>query len=378
MEARIRRALEARFGDEELARRAELTNMGGHASLRIYWRVALPDGDDTLIAMVLPEGFDLSSSDEGTSGTDAQSQELPFVEVQRYLGEALEMPVPRIELVDMELGVLLLEDLGDETFERRYLELVGAGEELVEAHYRRAIDLLVRLQIAAEAVEVEARQPQTCVAWGRRFDEELLRWELDHFTEWGLQAQRDEAEVGRWEPVLTRAWERIVAALLALPTTLVLRDYQSRNIMLAPPDERFVLIDFQDALVGPFIYDLVALLRDSYIALPPTLVDRLVSYYQRQGMAAGLAFCTDEAIVRRAFRLQTLQRKLKDAGRFIFIDRVKGNPSFLDYFDPTMGYVQQALAPLAEEDEVFAELQRALQALEVFPDTRLGAANDDS
>ena len=39
-----------------------------------------------------------------------------------------------------------------------------------------------------------------------------------------------------------------------------------------------------------------------------------------------------------------MQRKLKDAGRFVFIDRVRGNPSFLGYIDDSLAYVRAALA----------------------------------
>lgn len=47
--------------------------------------------------------------------------------------------------------------------------------------------------------------------------------------------------------------------------------------------------------------------------------------------------------------LQTLQRKLKDAGRFVFIDRVRKNPSFLRWIPASIGYVREALAVAPDE-----------------------------
>ena len=47
------------------------------------------------------------------------------------------------------------------------------------------------------------------------------------------------------------------------------------------------MIDFQDALLGPRQYDLVALLRDSYVELPPTLVDAMLRRYLARLEAAG-------------------------------------------------------------------------------------------
>ena len=49
-----------------------------------------------------------------------------------------------------------------------------------------------------------------------------------------------------------------------------------------------------------------------------------------------------------------MQRKLKDAGRFVFIDRVKNNPSFLQYFEPSLAKVRAALARLADEEDMRA------------------------
>ena len=39
-----------------------------------------------------------------------------------------------------------------------------------------------------------------------------------------------------------------------------------------------------------------------------------------------------------------MQRKLKDAGRFVFIDRVRGNPGFLPSIPASLRYVREALA----------------------------------
>jgi aminoglycoside/choline kinase family phosphotransferase len=101
--------------------------------------------------------------------------------------------------------------------------------------------------------------------------------------------------------------------------------------------EALVLIDFQDALMGPYAYDLVALLRDSYIHLTPARVDHLVDDYlsRRSDLDAEQFRC--------AFDQQTVQRKLKDAGRFVYIDRVKGDSRYLQWIEPTLNYVKTAL-----------------------------------
>ena len=364
METRIRQTLAALF-DNDVATRAGLKNLGGHASLRIYWRITLPDdltpprayprGESTLMAMVLPEGVDPLKSAEGSSSKAARPKELPFVDVQRFLAN-LGMPVPAIDVVDMPRGVLLLEDLGDELFEDAVL--VAGDKKGRRKIYGEAIDLLIHFQ-SAVLNHPESKPGQT-IAFERSFDAELLRWELDHYLEWGLHAQLGEQTVAPFEDTLTAGFERIVDELLDLKQTLVLRDFQSRNIMRKQGN--WILIDFQDALLGPFIYDLVALLRDSYIDLAPDEVEVLLGDYIDAGAEAGLPWCDDARGVRRAFYLQTVQRKLKDAGRFIYIDRVKENPSFLDYYGPSVQYVRDALEHLDDFEDfagVLAEVEPA-------------------
>src|SRR5438105_1464019 len=61
------------------------------------------------------------------------------------------------------------------------------------------------------------------------------------------------------------------------PRVLCHRDYHSRNLMLS--DGSLYIIDFQDARLGPDTYDLVSLLRDSYVDLTDREVDELTAYF---------------------------------------------------------------------------------------------------
>jgi aminoglycoside/choline kinase family phosphotransferase len=116
------------------------------------------------------------------------------------------------------------------------------------------------------------------------------------------------------------------------------RDFQSRNLMWAP-GERLTVIDFQDALQGPVPYDLVALLCDSYVALAQPLQEAMIERYaELQQMTP-----SERATFRATFWRLAVQRKLKDAGRFVFIDRVRGNPDFLRWYPQSLVYVGRAL-----------------------------------
>lgn len=313
------------------ADRARVVKLKGDASNRSYYRVAT---DPSYVVMVLPR--DARASEEATRGP--APAELPFVNVHRYLAR-LGVRVPRIHALDEAAGTMVLEDLGDLTVEAALL----AGHDR-EAIYRAAVDALARLRARAE------REPDpSCVAFGRAFDADLYDWELHHFREYGLEA-RSGAALARPERARLDAIFRGVADCLARePRGFTHRDYQSRNLMLVRGEQ--VVIDFQDALQGPRAYDLVALLRDSYVVLPSELVARMIDRYRVAFRGAG-GEALDPTAFRRTFDRITVQRKLKDAGRFEFIARVKGNAGFLPHVPASLGYVKEALDRLPELSEL--------------------------
>ncbi len=265
-------------------------------------------------------------SEEATKG-DAP-KELPFVNVHRYL-RRLNVRVPEILRYDEPAGMMVLEDLGDVTFE----QALGSGSR--EALYGRAVELLAHLRVQAErAIDRE------CVAFTRAFDEDLYDWELHHFREWGLEIWSGQKPTAAERARLDEIFRRIARTLAAEPKGFTHRDYQSRNLMMK--GNELVVIDFQDALLGPRQYDLVALLRDSYVELErpfvDAMLDRYIDAFEKE---------SGEKIDRKAFKdffdLLTVQRKLKDAGRFEYINQVKGNPSFLVSIPASLRYVKHAL-----------------------------------
>lgn len=126
---------------------------------------------------------------------------------------------------------------------------------------------------------------------------------------------------------------------------------------------RLGVIDFQDALMGPATYDLASLLRDAYIELDEALIDRLINRYLDQ-MAAHRQVWTNRAAFRRLFDLTSIQRNLKAAGRFVYIDRVKGNPKFLADIPRTLGYVRRNLRKYPELEPLRKLLSRYVPELQ--------------
>ena len=354
-ETEIQAALKAFYGF--VPKEIDLAKLKGDASTRSYYRLRVKDpsrsglADDaprSLIVMRLPESDFVS--DEAMKGTSPK--ELPFLNVQRMLKKR-GVPVPEVYLDNSSHRIVFLEDLGDETFEVR-LKKQDRGARI---HlYKRAVDLLTQLHKSVDSPDTE------CIAYNRKFDRELLLWELEHFREWGVEALRGELRATD-RAFFDRIFSRIVSRLEEMPQGFMHRDFQSRNLMWVPrgQKEKLVIIDFQDAMIGPRPYDLVALLCDSYVDLDLDLQEEMVNYYRSQMGLSG----SDGSDFHHSFWLVALHRKLKDAGRFVFIDRVRKNPEFLRFYPQSLRYVGRALVKLDGFEGLDALLKRLIPG---FPD----------
>ncbi len=312
--------------------------MPGGASSRKYFRLVSDRG--SVVAMFVPDGDKPEEIQKSV-----KAARWPFLEVADLLRDR-GIDVPNVLAEDCAAGWLVIEDLGDETL-AAFLE---KNPQKKAALYTQAVEDLARAQRALRDL------PQSSVVASRKFDVDLLRWEIDHFREWGLEARGITLTDGArntFEAIAQRWAERVSK----MPYGFVHRDYQSRNLMV---DERggknrLVWLDFQDALLGPRVYDLVALLSDSYQTFDRPFIEARLDEFAK---ASGLE--SERASLGTEFDIVTVQRKLKDAGRFVFIDRVKGNPSFLKFVEPTIEKVKKALAALSAEEEDARDLAALL------------------
>jgi len=308
-----------------------LEAMPGGASTRSFVRVHFESGASA-VAMYFPEAM---KSDELTKPVGALDR-WPFLQVHALL-TACNVAVPKILAEDCEQGLLLVEDLGQDTL-ANYLDRTPARRSEL---YQMAVRDLARAQMAFES------NPGDTIVNKRAFDYDLLHWELDHFRQWALEAQGIQLSTAEAR-VFDAAASQIAREAASWPRAFVHRDYQSRNLMVCEePNKSLKLywIDFQDALLGPRVYDLVALLNDSYQTFTTEFIDhRLRDYLEYRGKPRA-----EFDQLRFEFDWMTVQRKLKDAGRFVFIDRVKGNSSFLRFVLPTMSKVSIALENLRSE-----------------------------
>jgi len=336
--------------------RAELVNvvpLRGDASNRRYYRLTLKNAPlPSLILMQLADTEGFKVSEEAVSGAAADVRELPFLNVLRPLARS-GIPVPELHFYDEAAGLLYLQDFGDLTL---FHACSRDGAPAVRKYYPLAIDTLVRIHLRLTACGAD-----DCQAFSRSFDEPLLTWEFEHFLEYGIWARRDKQPIcADDEQVIRKGFSTIAEWIAGQARVFTHRDYHSRNLMV--DGDRLGVIDFQDALLGPATYDLASLLRDSYMSLDEAFVDEMIDRYVT-GMCAGLEsddqdrlLLTDRAAFRRLFDFTSIQRNLKAAGRFVYIDRVKGNPKFLADIPRTLGYVRRNLERYPELEPLLLHL----------------------
>ena len=251
-----------------------------------------------------------------------------FVKVARLL-RRLGFSAPEILAEDPAHGLLLLEDLGDDTYTR--LLANGADEA---ALYRLAVDLLIDLHRRFEAAELPA------------YDDRRLLDEAALLVDWYLPAVGGRAPASRAEYL--GLWRAVFPVARGVPDSLVLRDFHIDNLLRLdgrPGIAACGLLDFQDAVIGPVSYDLVSLLEDARRQVAASLRERM----QKRYLAAfpGL----DRAAFAASYAVLGAQRSAKIIGIFTRLYRRDRKPQYLAHIPRVWRWLEAdlehpALAPL--------------------------------
>src|SRR5262245_39181581 len=303
---------------------ARIVPLTGDASDRRYFRVLVADHPSVVLALhVGPIDF----------------ATLPFANVADLFSR-VPLPVPAFLGHSDRAGNVEREDLGDVTRQAH----PGAATPVEHAAlYREAVALVELLQRRGRELEHDRYLPYRIA-----FDVEKLTWELDFFTRHFVLGYRGAQLSTAERDALNDEWRVIVEELASEPRVLCHRDYHSRNLMLHRA--RLHMIDFQDARMGPDTYDLVSLLRDSYVDVTDRELDELIAYF------LALKGPVDAATFRRRFDLMALQRNLKALGTFGYQTIARANAVYIQYMPRTLRYARINL----EKYPRFARLREIL------------------
>jgi aminoglycoside/choline kinase family phosphotransferase len=338
--ARVTEAVRACLGREV----ARVEPVRAALSLRRFARVWLVGEPGSLIARV--------EAEEDPAGRPPGIPPEPPLEPVRALFEAGGLPVPRRLGGDPAAGIELLEDVGSTSLR----ELArGADAALRDALYREVCSWIPRIQSLSD--------PGGVAAFGRDLSAAHFAYKADLFARYSLRRGSGSASPAQVACVAD-AFAAIGRAAAAAPQRLAHRDLQSENVMARAERgrHRLAMIDLQGALCTAPEYDLVCLLRDSYVELAADEIDR---HFERTRRA--LPDPSDPETARHRFDCLTLTRKGKDHARFVYAATERGDDRYLPHVPATVRHLRAAAAAAAARDPKLARLAELIHALPEAP-----------
>jgi N-acetylmuramate 1-kinase len=324
------------FLDESGVGAAERQRMQGDASTRIFERLKL-NGQSMILmnAPRRPDGPPVRHGKPYSAIAHLAEDITPYVAMARGLRDR-NLSAPEILHADLPHGLLIMEDLGEVR--------VADGEPPgpIATRYEAAVDALISLH--------RRRLPET-LSLAPRLNYRLPRYDTDAFLieaelllDWYLPCHAappsDDAR-----DLFGALWREALQPALDAPTTWVLRDYHSPNLLwLEDRTEiaRVGVLDFQDALIGPAAYDVASLLQDARVDVPEDLEVALLSRYVRARLRDDHNF--DTAGFTRLYATLAAQRATKVLGIFARLDRRDGKPQYLRHMPRLWDYLGRALA----------------------------------
>ncbi|MDQ5986036.1 MAG: N-acetylmuramate/N-acetylglucosamine kinase [Syntrophus sp. SKADARSKE-3] len=240
-----------------------------------------------------------------------------FVTINGFL-HSIGVAVPAILGHEMTKGFIAMEDLGDDDLWSHRFDPWPVRRDL----YRKTLSAISRLHAYDPMVF-----PVSDIPLMEGFDEALYRWERDYFRNnfvdgvCGMSWHKGEAKA------LEAELDALAARLLAVPFTLIHRDFQSQNIMLRFGDP--VLIDFQGMRMGNPFYDIGSLLYDPYVTMTEDeRTDLLACYNDLSRVRMDWSAFLDR------FRDAAAQRLMQALGAYGFLGLKKGRKAFLGHMAP--------------------------------------------
>jgi len=301
------------------------------ASTRDYFRIKWKD--TTAIACIYPEPFNPLEH----SYLDATALFL-----------ACGLPVAKIYELDSQLGIIVLEDFGDNVLRD---VLIKAGSQEKERLIHEAITLIAEIQAATpKAFELKS------IASRLKFDEEKLLWELNFFKTHYFETFRKEKQQRKTSSFLDEEFLELSLDLAFRAKVLCHRDFHTANIMI-DKENRLRIIDHQDARIGATSYDLVSLVLDRIVEPPaPEWLNDKKRFFLAERERIGLEKIDFEDF-NYEFDLMTVQRCLKAIGTFSFQSVNRGKIHFIQYIEPMSRIVLETCKRLQR----FPNLQKLIE-----------------
>ena len=275
-----------------------------------------------------------------------------FIEVQKRLSPFVS--VPKLFHQDLKEGCLILEDLGDQSLEKLFYKREGAQTHLA---YCKALKQLINLQD-------KVKKQENDVVFHKDFffkENETAISQLEtyiHISK-GKDLFKESSSLKFKEDM-----KNLFLNFKIKDYVYCHRDYHSRNLMWK--GGQIVLIDFQDAGLGPLAYDLTSLLYDSYVSLSLSKKEDMISFYFDHLPKNLKKKAQSVSHIDLMTRLIFLQRGFKACGCFAGFKNRDNKGTHLKYIRPTLQLVEKVAGDLSYKGifQYIKELRTAIEELE--------------
>jgi N-acetylmuramate 1-kinase len=257
--------------------------------------------------------------------------------------------VPEIMALDEVKGFMLLSDFGD-TLLFHVMEPSRAFQ-----WYTQATWMIKKIQ---QTPLSDATIPS--------FDSQHTLKELEFFREWCVGRLLGLELSTKQQSCIDAFFHELTNSVMEQPKTLIHRDFHSRNLMVLVTGD-LACIDYQDAMLGPYLYDWVSLLRDCYLYWPKPLVQSwLATCFEHLSTDARLSG-VDFPTFLRWFDEAGLQRHLKVLGIFSRLKIRDGKQGYLKDMPRVVKYIQEVMVDYPQYRE-FNDLfnSQIVPSLEAF------------
>lgn len=191
-----------------------------------------------------------------------------FIKISSFLSD-LGFSVPEVIAYDLENGLALIEDLGDSSYSHCLFSGIVPIHDLYNLATRVLIDLHKKFETHRDSITLPS------------YSLELYMKEVNLCLEWYYPSAYSQplpaAAIKEWNVLWSNILERQVST-----ETLVLRDFMVDNLMYLKKRQgvqQCGLLDFQDAVMGPRVYDLVSLLEDARYDVPADIQEKMIHLY---------------------------------------------------------------------------------------------------
>ena len=256
-----------------------------------------------------------------------------FIKVSKMLNDIVS--IPKIILNLQDKNILIIEDFG----KNKFSQLINKKKQ--STFYSLALNTLIKLHKENKSYNLDI------------YTIKEFTKESDLFFDWFVKKDKKNSEFLKKE--FNSLFEPLLKNIELIPKVFIHRDYHVDNLFyLEARSEHFKCgwIDYQDALIGPCVYDLVSLTQDARIDVSLEIEKHLVDTY-----LSNFNFI-DKSLFDLCYKIVAIQRHLKVLGIFKRLFLRDKKKIYLNHIPRVISLLDKNF-----KDDKFKEIVRLIQPI---------------